>query len=147
MPGGFTVVVNGGVIPKFNPCEMDGMQIEAEYNPDEGKTDSGVIRVLQVSVRENRTPLPTGTAIATGKVTGVTCHANEMTLTLILRSGKSAVLHSADYTKITYLAGANSSLGDMDPCSQLKGRAVEITYSVAAGKRYSGEVQKMIVGK
>jgi hypothetical protein len=140
-------VVNGGVIPKFNTCTMDGMQIEVEYNPDEGKTDAGVIRVLQVSAPENATSIPAGVAVVSGRVSSVACHANGMTVSLIVESGKSTVLHSADYTEIAYLAGANSSLGDMDPCSELKGRAVKITYAIVPGKSFAGEMQKIIVGK
>jgi Protein of unknown function (DUF1570) len=140
--GGFGIVINGGAIPNFNPCtSLNGMQVEIQYTPDDGKTDSGVIRVLQVSA------LPPGTAVANGTVGSVVCNGNEMRLALILPSGKSLLLDSADYTKISYLAGANSSTGDMDPCSELKGRTVKITYSITTGQPLAGEMRIMIVGK
>ncbi|HTU34746.1 MAG TPA: DUF1570 domain-containing protein [Candidatus Acidoferrum sp.] len=88
-----------------------------------------------------------GPAVADGQVSSVVCKGNEMRLTLVLTSGQSVLLHSADYTKIRYLAGANSSLGDIEPCSELKGRAAKISYSVSPGKAFAGEIQAIVVGK
>lgn len=145
--GGFAIVVDGGTKPDINPCEMNGVQVEVRYSADEGKTDSGVIRLLQFRVPEQGLSLPPGTALDDGTVSNVVCKGNDMRLTLVLSSGKSVLLHSIDYTKIRYLAGANSSLGDIEPCSELKGRAAKITYSVTSGKPFAGEMRTIIVGK
>lgn len=145
--GGFAIVINGAAKPNINPCELNGTQVEVQYSLDEGKTDSGVIRLLQFTTPGEGLSLPPGTALGDGEVSSVVCKENEMRLTLVLSSGKSVLLHSADYTKIRYLAGANSSLGDIEPCSELKGRAAKVTYSVTPGKPFAGEMRTIVVGK
>ncbi|MGH9734544.1 MAG: DUF1570 domain-containing protein [Candidatus Acidiferrales bacterium] len=145
--GGFVIVVNGGTQPNINPCELNGTQIEVQYSPDDGKIDGGVIRVLQLTAPGQGLTASSGAQISEGKVASVVCKGNEMRLTLILNSGKSVLLHSADYTKLRYLAGANSSLGDIEPCSELKGRAAKISYAVTSGKPFAGEMQTIVVGK
>lgn len=70
-----------------------------------------------------------------------------MKLTLALAGDHSLVLHARDYTKISYLAGANSSLGDLDPCSEMKGRSVKITYAETQKQSFAGEMQTIVVGK
>lgn len=144
--GAFPVITNGEARPNVNPCELNGIQVEVQYSPDREKTDSGVIRLLQVTAR-GKGLASSGAEISEGKVTSVVCHGNQMRLTLALASGKPVVLHSADYTKLRYLAGANSSLGDIEPCSELKGRAVKISYAATSGKPFAGEMQTIIVGK
>lgn len=145
--GGFAIVVNGGAKPDVNPCELNGTQIEVQYSPDGGKTDSGVIRLLQVTAHGQGLTASSGAEIGEGTVSNVVCRGNEMRLTLALNSGKSVLLHSVNYTKLRYLAGANSSLGDIEPCSELKGRAVKISYAATSGKPFAGEMQAIVVGK
>lgn len=144
----FSIVIEGRAPVPFSPCSsLRGMQASIQYSPDQGKSDSGVIRSLDVFVPYHEPALPPGTAVADGTVAGVVCKGNEMRLTLTLSSGKPLVLHATDYTKLTYLAGANSSMGDMDPCSQFRGRAMKITYRIVAGKAFAGEMQTVVVGK
>lgn len=144
----FGIAVDGGVIPRFSPCtSLNGMQVEIRYAPDGDKGDTGVIRFLRVFAAANEPGLPPGTAMVEGMVRSVTCKENDMALALLLPTGKTLLIHASDYTKINYLAGATSSLGDLDPCSELKNRAVKITYTVASGKSFAGEMHTIVVGK
>lgn len=55
-----------------------------------------------------------------GTVADVTCRQNDMLL-LALDGDKFPILHASDYAKISYLADASSSVGDMEPCTEMKG--------------------------
>lgn len=144
----FGIAIDGGAMPNFNPCtSLNGLQVEIRYAPDDHKGETGVIRFLRVFASEGDAGLPPGAAIVEGTVSSVTCKEKDMGLRLLLATGKTILLHSTDYAKINYLAGANSSLGDLDPCSELKGRAVKITYAVTNAKSSAGEMQTIVVGK
>lgn len=144
----FGIAVDGPAIPGFNPCtSLNGMQVQIRYAPDDDTGDTGTIRFLRVFAPGSDAASPPGTAIVAGIVSSVTCKEKDMGLKLLLATGKTLLVHSADYTKINYLAGANSSLGDLDPCSELKNRSVKITYAVTTGKTFAGEMQTIVVGK
>jgi len=145
--GTLNLVIEGGAIPHFSQCtSLNGLRVEVEYRRDEESGDSGTMHSLRVFAPSQEPKLPPGMAAAEGKVAGVTCKGNDMRLTLATHD-KPLVFHSNDYTKITYLAGANSSLGDLEPCSELKGRAVTITYAVSNQKQFAGDMRTILVGK
>jgi tetratricopeptide (TPR) repeat protein len=145
--GDFRITIEGAPIQNFSPCtSLNGLEVEVRYQPDEGHTDSGTVRSLRIFAPERRPDSTPGTSVADGTVSGVLCNGNEMQLTLAM-GGKSLVFHAKDFTKVTYLAGANSSLGDLDPCSELKARAVKITYATALSKPFAGEMRTIVVGK
>jgi tetratricopeptide (TPR) repeat protein len=133
---------------RFSPCtSLKGLSVAVQYHPDEKDRNSGEIRSLRILAPSDSSKLPPGTAAVEGKALDVACNANDMKLTLALADGHSLVLHASDYTKIRYLAGTNSSLGDMDPCSEMKGRSVKITYAETQKQSFAGEMQTIVVGK
>lgn len=139
-----------GKLPEgFNPCtSLKGLSVSVQYRLDQHDANSGQIRSLRVLAAEDpAAKLPPGSAMAEGKVADVTCRDNDMQLRLALDGDKFLVLHASDYTKINYLAGTTSSMGDMEPCTQMKGRSVRITYAETQQKKFAGEMQTIIVGK
>lgn len=133
----------------FNPCtSLKGLRVSALYRPDEKDPNGGELRALSILTKTDQAAkLPPGIAIVEGKVADVTCDDNDMQLRLAVAPDKLLVLHATDYTKINYLAGANSSLGDLEPCSEMKGRSVKITYAETQQKKFTGEMQTIVVGK
>lgn len=132
----------------FNPCtSLKGLRVSVLYRPDEQDPNSGELRALSILTTDRPAKLPPGTAIVEGKVADVTCEDNDMQLRLAVAPDKLLILHATDYTKINYLAGANSSLGDLEPCSEMKGRSVKITYAETQQKKFAGEMQTIVVGK
>jgi hypothetical protein len=141
-----------GAIPteglRFSPCtSLKGLSVSVQYHPDEKDRNSGEIRSLHILAPSETAKLPPGTVAVEGKVSDVTCDDDDMRLTLALADGHSLVLHASDYTKIRFLAGANSSLGDLEPCSEMKGRSVRITYAQTQKQSFAGEMQTVVVGK
>ena len=141
-----------GAIPtdglRFSPCtSLKGRVVSVQYHPDQQDRNSGEIRSLRILASSETSKLPPGTATAEGKAVDVTCDAKDMNLTLALADGHSLVLHAGDYTQIRFLAGAHSSLGDMDPCSEMKGRSLKITYAETQKQKFAGEMQTIVVGK
>jgi hypothetical protein len=141
--------MEGPPIQGFNQCtSLKGLTVSVQYRPDEKDRNSGEIRSLHVVAPSETSKLPPGMITAEGKVSDVTCTENDMmVLTLALANGQSLVLHASDYTKIRFLAGASSSLGDLEPCSEMKGRSVKITYAETQKQSFAGEMQTIVVGK
>jgi tetratricopeptide (TPR) repeat protein len=145
--GNIAISVDGGTIPRFSPCtSLNGLRVEIRYSPDEDKSDTGIIRSMRVLVPNREAESPSGMAVAEGKVSAVQCKGNEMRLTLDA-ADKSLGFHAADYTKIKYVAGSSSSMGDLEPCSELKGHAAKIAYATFQNKSFVGEIETIIVGK
>jgi tetratricopeptide (TPR) repeat protein len=145
----FSISMEGPPIQGFNQCtSLKGLTVSVQYRPDEKDRNSGEIRSLHVVAPSETSKLPPGMITAEGKVSDVTCTENDMmVLTLALANGQSLVLHASDYTKIRFLAGASSSLGDLEPCSEMKGRSVKITYAETQKQSFAGEMQTIVVGK
>lgn len=142
-------IIGEGKLPQdFDPCTaLKNRIVLVQYHPDENDRNSGEVRSLRILGSEEQTAQAPGTTTAAGKVADITCKQNDMLLKLALADDKFVLLHAADYTKINYVAGANSSLGDMEPCSQMKGRTVKITYAETQQKKFAGEMQTIVVGK
>jgi hypothetical protein len=143
------ISVEGKPTAGLNPCtSLKGLRVSVLYRPDEKDANSGELRALSIlTTTDQAAKLPPGTAIVEGKVADVTCDDNDMQLRLTVAPDKLLILHASDYTKINYLAGANSSLGDLEPCSEMKGRSVKITYAETQQKKFAGEMQTIVVGK
>lgn len=139
-----------GKLPEgFNPCtSLKGLTISVRYRLDEHDANSGEIRSLRVlEAEDSAAKLPPGSAMVEGKVADVTCKENDMLLRLSLDGDKFLILHASDYTKINYLAGTSSSMGDMEPCTEMKGRSVRITYAETKQEKFAGEMQTIVFGK
>ncbi|HKN60862.1 MAG TPA: DUF1570 domain-containing protein, partial [Candidatus Acidoferrales bacterium] len=144
----FAISMEGKPIEGFSPCtSLKGLSVSVQYHPDEKDRNSGEIRSLHILASSETSKPPPGTATAEGRVSDVTCDEDDMKVTLALDDGRSLVLHASDYTKIRFLAGANSSLGDLEPCSEMKGRSVKITYAQTQKQSFAGEMQTIVVGK
>jgi hypothetical protein len=144
----FAISMEGKPLEGFDQCtSLKGLSVSVQYHPDQQDRNSGEIRSLRVLASSETPKLPPGTATAEGRVANVTCDEDDMKLTLALADGHSLVLHASDYTKIRFLAGANSSLGDLEPCSEMKGRSVKITYAQTQKQSFAGEMQTIVVGK
>src|SRR5271163_3952343 len=140
----------------FNPCTaIQGQRVKVEYQPfgSDGKTgavelltvlsgsggdasgapDSGGGRRLGVG-GDHGDPVTTS---AEGNVTHVLCNGNELTLSLDTGE-RSFVLHARDATRVQFEQDVAFDAGDFQPCTQLKGHAVKITFVVVSGKGYDG---------
>src|SRR5271155_4148045 len=149
----------------FNPCTaIQGQRVKVEYQPfgSDGKTgavelltvlsgsggdasgapDSGGGRRLGVG-GDHGDPVTTS---AEGDVTHVLCNENELTLSLDTGE-RSLVLHARDATRVQFEQDVAFDAGDFQPCTQLKGHAVKITFVVVSGKGYDGEIQGVEVEK
>src|SRR5271156_6534582 len=149
----------------FNPCTaIQGQRVKVEYQPfgSDGKTgavelltvlsgsggdasgapDSGGGRRLGVG-GDHGDPVTTS---AEGNVTHVLCNGNELTLSLDTGE-RSLVLHARDATRVQFEQDVAFDAGDFQPCTQLKGHAVKITFVVVSGKGYDGEIQGVEVEK
>ncbi len=146
----------------FNPCTaVQGQRVKVEYQPvgTSGKigevesltvlgsasgdaATSGSVRRLGVAP-EHGAPV---TASAEGSVTQVQCNGNELTVNL--DAGERAfILHARDATRVQFEQDVAFDAGDFQPCKQLSGRQVKITFVMVDGKTYDGEIQGVEVLK
>lgn len=146
----------------FNPCTaVQGQRVKVEYQPvgTSGKigevesltvlgsasgdaATSGSVRRLGVGA-EHGAPV---TASAEGSVTQVQCNGNELTVNL--DAGERAfILHARDATRVQFEQDVAFDAGDFQPCKQLSGRQVKITFVMVDGKTYDGEIQGVEVLK
>jgi tetratricopeptide (TPR) repeat protein len=146
----------------FNPCTaVQGQRVKVEYLPvgTSGKigevesltvlgsasgdaANTGSVRHLGVGA-EHGAPV---TASAEGSVTQVQCNGNELTVNL--DAGETAfILHARDATRVQFEQDVAFDAGDFQPCKQLSGRQVKITFVVVDGKTYDGEIQDVEVEK
>jgi tetratricopeptide (TPR) repeat protein len=146
----------------FNPCTaVQGQRVKVEYQPvgTSGKigevesltvlgsasgdaATSGSVRRLGVGP-EHGAPV---TASAEGSVTQVQCNGNELTVNL--DAGERAfILHARDATRVQFEQDVAFDAGDFQPCKQLSGRQVKITFVMVDGKTYDGEIQGVEVLK
>lgn len=82
-----------------------------------------------------------------GMITSVSCN-NPPGLALTLRgSVKSLRLHTANYFKIGFEPKASHAPPDLDPCRQILGRNVAISYRPLDGSFYDGEIISLEIWK
>ncbi len=148
-----------------NPCtSLQGQRVRVTYLPDDAKAKGGTLESLTVlsGTGDDGSGSPNSggarrlgvgsehsapaTSTAQGNVTQVVCDGNE--LTLHLDAGSAAIiLHARDATRVSYEQDVAFDAGNFQPCSQLPGRRVRITFVVADGRTYDGEIQSVEVMK
>lgn len=93
-----------------------------------------------VPVEPRSAPKPAGRpALATGKITGVSCNAFELTLTLKM-SGYSLDLHARNYMNIEFYSTNWQAPDNFNPCEHLNGLPAQIKYTPVKGASYGGEI-------
>lgn len=149
----------------FNACTaLQGQRVKVSYQPDDAKGKVGTLESLTVLTgaggdangaadvaggrrlgvgSDHSAPV---TASAEGDVTHVLCNGNELTLS-IDAGERSFVLHARDATRVQFQQDVAFDAGNFQPCTQLKGRQVKITFVVVDGKDYQGEIQEVEVEK
>ncbi len=87
-------------------------------------------------------PLPSGPpGWSEGNVSVAACSGAELHITVDVGGGFSTRLRAANYHRVEFLAAAAATLPDnFQPCTQLRGRTVEVKYVVVTGKPYEGEI-------
>jgi tetratricopeptide (TPR) repeat protein len=142
----------------FNACTaLQGQRVKVSYQPDDAKGKLGTLESLtvlsgtggdaggrQLGVgADHSAPVTTS---AEGNVTHVLCNGSELTVSV--NSGeRSLILHARDAARIQFEQDVAFDAGDFQPCTQLKGRQVKITFVVVGGKGYDGEIQGVEVEK
>ena len=149
----------------FNACTaLQGQRVKASYQPDDAKGKVGTLESLTVlsGTRGDGSGAPDSpggrrlgvgtdhsapvTTSAEGNVTHVLCNGNELTLSL--QAGeRSFTLHARDATRVQFEQDVAFDAGDFQPCTQLKGRQVKITFVVVGGTGNDGEIQGVEVEK
>jgi hypothetical protein len=82
-----------------------------------------------------------GTQI-TGNVKDVSCDGKEMKITAAVRD-MDFHLHVRNYSRISFDEGTPFQTGNFDPCAQLLGQVVEVTFIMVENKSYDGEIQSV----
>jgi hypothetical protein len=149
----------------FNACTaLQGQRVAVAYQPDDAKGKVGTLESLTVlsgagdgasgatdSARGRQLGVGTAhsdpvTTSAEGIVTHVVCNGHELTLSLD-SGAHSFTLHARDATRVQFEQDVAFDAGDFQPCTQLNGRPVKITFVVVGGKAYDGEIQEVEVEK
>jgi Tfp pilus assembly protein PilF len=149
----------------FNACTgLQGQRVKVAYQPDDAKGKVGTLESLTVlsgagdaasgatnSGRGRQLGVGSAhsdpeTSSAEGIATHVQCNGNELTLSLDAGT-HSFTLHARDATRVQFEQDVAFDAGDFQPCTQLNGRQVKITFVVVDGKGYGGEIQEVEVEK
>jgi tetratricopeptide (TPR) repeat protein len=150
---------------RFNACTaLQGQRVKVAYQPDDATGNGGTLASLTVlagtgdgaggatnsgrgrQLDVGSTHSDPVTKSAEGDVTQVVCTGNE--LILHLNAGeRSFILHARDATRVQFEQDVAFDAGDFQPCTQLNGKQVKITFVVVSGKGYDGEIQGVEVEK
>jgi len=148
------------VIPGAQPnqsdlcASLDGRNVRVRYVSDKDNDDSGAVQMLQVLPPEKppedimRGHAPAGSIVTTveGTTAKVSCEANEMLLTMSV-NGTSITLHAKDFTHVVFTANSRQAMGDLSPCTDLKGRPLRVGFVPNQQKKSVGEIQVIIIEK
>ena len=150
-----TFVVPGAKPNQSELCaSLDGRSVTVRYLSDKDNDDSGTLQMLQVlppeqPLKDNmRGHAPTDAVVATveGTTTKVSCEANEMFLTMSVNAA-SITLHATDFTRVVFTANSLQAMGDLSPCTDLKGRPLKVGFIPNHQKNFTGEIQAIIIEK
>jgi tetratricopeptide (TPR) repeat protein len=149
----------------FNACtDLHGQRVKVGYQPDDATGKGGTLASLTVlsgtgddagaatnSGRGRQLSVDSAhsdpvTISAEGIATHALCNGNELTLRLTA-GANSLVLHARDATRVQFEQDVAFDTEDFQPCTQLNGRALKITFVVVSGKDYDGEIQGVEVEK
>jgi hypothetical protein len=81
-----------------------------------------------------------------GIVAKTSCRGQEMFLTLAVKA-TSITLHAKDMRQIVFRANSASDRGNIDPCSELKGRMLMAGFTPDQHKDYAGQIQTIVIEK
>ncbi len=149
----------------FNPCTaLKGQRVKVEYESKDASAKTGSLQSVTVLAAEagdaaGAPDLPAArrlggetsshepvSASADGTVEQVSCNGNEMLLKLDAGEA-SFTLHARDSTRVPVEQDVAFDAGDFKICSQLQGHSAKVTFVVADGKSYDGEIQSVEVLK
>jgi tetratricopeptide (TPR) repeat protein len=149
----------------LNPCTaLKGQRVKVEYEPKDASGKTGSLQSVTVlgaadGGARGAPDLPgarrlggetagrqTVTTSAEGTVERVSCTGNEMSMKLDAGEA-SFTLHARDATRVPVEQDVAFDAGDFQICSQLQGHSAKITFVVADGKNYDGEIQSVEVLK
>jgi tetratricopeptide (TPR) repeat protein len=83
-----------------------------------------------------------------GIVAQVRCNGNEMEVTVKTGAQPAPLIFRAlDRTRIGYSSNTSAVNGDIEPCTELRGRTVRVDYKPSATKFFDGEVVQITVEK
>jgi tetratricopeptide (TPR) repeat protein len=150
---------------RFHACTaLQGQRVKVAYQPDDAKGKGGTLASLTVlsgtgddasgvtnsgrgrQLGIGSTHSEPVTKSAEGDVTQVVCNGNELTLHMDAGE-RSFILHARDATRVQFEQDVAFDAGDFQPCTQLNGRQVKITFVVVDGKGYDGEIQGVEIEK
>jgi Tfp pilus assembly protein PilF len=148
------------VVPGAQPnqsdlcASLDGRNVTVRYVSDKDNDDSGALQMLQVLPPEKppedimRGHAPSDAVVATveGTTMKVSCEANEMLLTMSVNA-TSITLHAKDFTHVVFTANSRQAMGDLSPCTDLKGRPLRVGFIPNQQKKSAGEIQVIIIEK
>lgn len=150
-----TFVVAGAHPNQSEVCaSLDGRSVRARYVSDKDNDDSGALQMLQIQPPEQapkdnmRGHAPADAVVTTveGTTTKVSCEANEMFLTMSVNAA-SITLHAKDFTRVVFSANSRQAMGDLSPCTDLKGRPLKVGFIPNHQKNSAGEIQAIIIEK
>lgn len=75
-----------------------------------------------------------------GTVVSVSCTAPAIMEIVLNAGGKSLRFRSANFYRVQFWALGTDEIRNFRPCSDLRGRAIQLQYSPASGKDYQGEI-------
>ncbi|MFZ0520712.1 MAG: hypothetical protein WAL95_06790, partial [Candidatus Acidiferrales bacterium] len=149
----------------FNPCTaLKGQRVTVEYESNDAGGKTGSLQSVTVLGAEDgeagaepklpgarrlgagATNRETMTSSAEGTVEQVSCTGNEM-LVKLAAGDSSFALHARDASRVPVEQDVAFDAGDFQICSQLQGHSAKITFVVADGKAYDGEIQSVEVLK
>ena len=148
-------VVPGAQANQSDLCaSLDGRNVRVRYVSDKDNDDSGALQMLQVLPPEKppedimRGHAPSDAVVATveGTTAKVSCEANEMLLTMSVNA-TSITLHAKDFTHVVFTANSRQEMGDLSPCTDLKGRPLRVGFIPNQQKKSAGEIQVIIIEK
>lgn len=138
-----------------SPCAaLEGKNVKVRYVSDQDNENSGGLLSLEVlppempSSDEMRGHAPPDETIVTieGTVAKTTCRGPELFLTLAVKA-TTITLHAKDMKQIVFRANSASLRGDIDPCSELKGRTLMVGFTPDQHKDYAGQIQTIVIEK
>jgi tetratricopeptide (TPR) repeat protein len=139
----------------MSPCAaLEGKNVKVRYVSDPNDENRGGLLSLEVvpkempSSDEMRGNAPQGATIVTveGIVAKSSCRGQEMFLTLAVKA-TSITLHAKDMRQIVFRANSASDRGNIDPCSELKGRMLMVGFTPDQHKDYAGQIQTIVIEK
>lgn len=137
------------------PCaKLEGKNVKVRYVADPDDENSGGLLSLEVlpseapSSDEMRGHAPPDATIVTveGTVEKTSCHGPEIFLTLAVKA-TTITLHAKDMKQIVFRAKSAAGMGDIDPCTELKGRTLMVGFTPDQRKDYAGQIQTIVIEK